>query len=78
MNTRELESRNWLYPTKDMEVDLLDMFSTSRPWPTYPPFRSAWVDGTTLEDEVARGFPFTNLFDTPPANGHGYTHKESK
>jgi len=35
-----------------------------------------WNEGTLLDDTVNAGFPFTDIFDEPPANGVGYTHRE--
>lgn len=42
----------------------------------YRPFQSPWIEGSGLDDVVNAGFPFDTLFDTPPANGWGYTHRE--
>lgn len=41
-------------------------------------YRSAWKEGTLLDDIVNPGFPFTNLWEEhPPENRGGYTHRES-
>jgi len=35
-----------------------------------------WNDGTLLDQVINAGYPFTDLFDEPPADPSGYTHRE--
>jgi hypothetical protein len=92
INTQdELEGELWGYPSSTNDVG--DMFKLAGPYPVYPAmactiqpdvfpeyklFGSKFLPGTMLDDVVNAGFPMENLFDTPPANGWGYTHGESK
>jgi hypothetical protein len=39
-------------------------------------YGSAWLPGTTAGDVINGGLPFTDIFDTPPANGEAYTGNE--
>ena len=43
----------------------------------YDIFGSQWLNGTTAEEVINGGYPFTDIFDVPAANANGeYTAKE--
>ena len=45
-------------------------------FPEYDLFGSQWLNGTTADEVINGGYPFTDIFDEPPANGKTYTAKE--
>ena len=93
INTEDdLEDANWGYPSST-NSNVGSLFRMAGPYPVYPAlacaiqpdvfpdyslFANQWLPGTMLDDVVNSGFPMDTLFDTPPANGWGYTHGESK
>mmetsp|Transcript_17164 Transcript_17164/g.41661 ORF Transcript_17164/g.41661 Transcript_17164/m.41661 type:complete len:602 (+) Transcript_17164:225-2030(+) len=42
----------------------------------YELFGSQWLNGTTADEIINGGYPFTDIFDEPPANGKTYSAKE--
>ncbi|KAL3915875.1 MAG: hypothetical protein SGILL_005441, partial [Bacillariaceae sp.] len=45
-------------------------------YPEFVPFLQPWYNGTTFDEICNAGFPFTDIFDTPPQDSAGYTHGE--
>ena len=94
METKDtLESSTWGYPASQEEYKFKNDAHLSGPFAkygdmicgsidpsTYPDYDKelAWFEGTLVNDTLNAGYPFTDIFETPPANGVGYTHWEGE
>jgi hypothetical protein len=91
MNSYDLYSQNyWGYPDNQNDWAIVNVDRLSGPWSNYDALicadpkkfneytelGSAWLNGTLLDDTCNEGFPFDDLWESPPENGLGYTHQE--
>jgi hypothetical protein len=91
MNSYDMYSQSsWGYPDNQNDWEIKNDDRLSGPWSTYDAlncvdkfkfkkytiFGSPFLNGTLLDDTCNEGFPFDDLWETPPENGLGYTHRE--